>query len=139
MKRIGKWWWIGGGLVLVLALYIGISAATGFQTKDDDADAAVDPRSDKAVWAAGQEYCDPLVQRKWLEREDGYGVPRNAGGGWWSIASRDPAGGIPGSSWRMSTLYVVKAKSDRGRVMEWTQTFYCDLEWTGNEYRAALV
>lgn len=133
MKRIGKWWWIGGGLVLVLALYIGISAATGFQTKGEDA--TVDPRSAAEVTKAAGEHCDDAVQAWWSNRRGSIGLPSNVSAGWYTETA-DPAGSTLGSSWRLSATYRLRTDRDGGSR---TQVFYCDLEWTGSEYRAALV
>ena len=140
MKRIGKCWWIAGGCVVVLALYIGASAITGFETKRDDdpqpVSESVDPRSPSAVGVAAASECDALVQQEWLRRADGFGVPQGVRA--WQVETADPAGGVAGSSWRTSATYVVKIKV-RDRMQSWDQVFLCDVTWLDGAYSAQLV
>lgn len=93
--------------------------------------------SPRAVEISGGKHCDDAVRAKWLARTDGYGVPSSAEG--WRITTADPAGGTPGESWRLRADYAVKVQDTRGNVRQWTQTFFCDVDYGFGDYQAKLV
>lgn len=137
-KRSWKPWAIGAGvLVVALGAYIGISAATGFQTYNGDEKTAapthtaslVEKRSDtNAVLGAASKLCADAVRRHYADPQATF-TPDG-----WTITATNPAGKSQ-PSWR------VQGVTDQRGSMRTPLQFLCDVEWlpATDEYQATLV
>lgn len=135
-RRRRKWPWIVGGLVVALVLYIGISAATGFQTRGDPEPASAatsttrdlyDQRTelDQVIAVAASKCTDQVRLR--------YADPDAKIGGW-EITADNPAGRTP-PAWR------VQGQTMSRTSMRTPLQILCDVEYLpyDDQYRITLV
>ncbi|QTF81744.1 hypothetical protein SEA_BEEGEE_41 [Gordonia phage BeeGee] len=95
------------------------------------------PTSARGLPIAARRYCGAQVRVDWMRTENSSGDPQLVSP--WVVTVADPAGRVPGASWRLKAEYAVEMVTDRGRRMGWDQTYLCDLEFVNGEFRAHLV
>ncbi|UCZ89079.1 hypothetical protein [Gordonia sp. WA4-43] len=130
--------------VFFLAVIISLAVAGNLSSPDSTAAPSTTettephPTSARGLPIAARRWCGAAVRVDWIREPNSTGDPQLVTP--WKVTAVDPAGGTPGASWRLQGEYAVqKVVSGGRRTMSWNQTYFCDLEFVGGEFRARLV